>query len=571
MKKYNFGILLMTFVIMLTMVSCQKDTVSIKARISTFGNAKTYMGGSHMRTPLWNADDEVWVNGASYGVSNSGSSATTIEGVSRTGDYRAIYPASFVTGSNDQNSSNIEITLPAEQAYRAIGGNQVVQAPMGAWTSNSNNPSLTFTNMGAVLAIELVNGTTQQRSANLTIDNITVTSLNPNVALWGQGVVENINSDNRRYNITETLSGQSDDEHLSVTLANVNVQLSSSSTTPKTFYIYIPASTGDYLNNFKITVAAHSTSGTFVYTRSQSEAGLGNVYLNEMAYFPLDLASAEESFTANEIPEGAIDALFSVAEGVQVRFSQGNLRYIVGDGVFKFASNQYEIVGDVYNTGVLPEEYELFGWGTSGYHNSNDPLVTNYLPTSTSTTSSSSITNNPTGYGPSINNPDGVDLASNYNYDWGSQVGSSGTWRTLTYNEWDYLLSRPNGYKKVKVYDNNNRVIAQGLAIFPDNFTGQNSLYRDIDNNGFTYDGNNFYECYMDDLEENHIVFLSSAGYRTGTRFTAGFNYWTASIPTTASKNKTALYLKLVAQAATYNSANTRTMGYAVRLVSDVD
>lgn len=574
MKKNIYGILLMAFVMTLAMVSCQKDTVTIRARLTglTTNNGKTYLGGENDRLPIWKSGDEIWINGSSYAIGRADGRTTTISNVERTGTYRAIYPASIVTGQNDANSANIAITLPSEQYYSTFNGKQVVEAPMGASCVGSNNPTLDFTNMGAVLAIEMTNNTAVARSENLTIDNITVTSLNPNVALWGAGRVENINSADRKYVITESLTGQADDPHLSVSLKDINTTLSNSATNPTIFYIYVPASAGVYLNHYQITVEAHSSAGTFIYTKAQpsNPAGEGDVYLNHIGYLPLNLAEAEEQFVAIQIPDGAINALFTVGEGVQVYFSKGNLRYLTTEQRFEFAHSQYDKLGvsDADGDGVM----ELFGWGANGYNDPNDPNQVNYDPTSNvnsfrGTSSTDPVRrDNSYGYGPSLSNQDGIDLASNYNFDWGSQItATDATWRTLTEEEWGYLLTgracyagnNEGSYRKVIVNE------IKGLMIFPDDFHHQNEICGTT-----TGSGNNiYYTCAVtiQELEDYNVVFLPETGSRmSANNWSNKTYYWSADCSNSAQNARAIPLANLRA------TGIPRYYGCAVRLVTNV-
>lgn len=564
MKKSNLVFFLMASVVMLAMVGCQKDTVSIKARIAGFGDAKTYMGGQNYRTPMWNDNDEIWINGVGYGISSIDGGIAEFAGVERTGDYRAIYPSSIVTGANDPNSPNIAISLPGEQPYVAAAGNQIVTAPMAAHTTdNSNHPQVSFTNLGAVLAIQVTNNTTNTRSADLQIEKIEVTSASNNMALWGDGVIENINSDNRKYVINETLTG-ADDEHLTVELtgiSGVTLHQQASATTPQhTFYIYVPAATGDVLNRFKITVYATSRAGSFTYTREQSANGNGNFDVNEMAYFPFDLASTTEDFEANAIPDGALPGLFTVAEGVQVYFSMGNLRYLRDENCFDFAHSQFEMLDYGTNpTGLYDNDgiMELFGWATSGYCDPNDASATCYLPYETSDASSS--------YGPAGNNANGVHLSDNYRFDWGSQIGEFGTWRTLSQDEWDYLLNsrtanHDDSYRRAMVGD------LKGVIIFPDNFHGQS----EICSHGQDSHGDGYYIVNAADLTANNIVFLPSTGSRIRGNWADGFGYWTATASLRYGRNLLRGQAQcLVLGTVPYFEPITRSTGYAVRLVAN--
>ncbi|MBR5436140.1 MAG: hypothetical protein IK120_04675 [Muribaculaceae bacterium] len=124
---------------------------------------------------------------------------------------------------------------------------------------------------------------------------------------------------------------------------------------------------------------------------------------------------------------GTIEFAFSVSADKQIYFSQGNLQYQASTDTWRFAEHQYDMIGDdnanisSTNSGWI----DLFGWGTSGYNGKN--------PYMTST--------KPSDYG------DGdIDIAGT-SYDWGvynkiSNGGNqAGLWRTLTNDEWQYLIS----------------------------------------------------------------------------------------------------------------------------------
>ena len=62
-------------------------------------------------------------------------------------------------------------------------------------------------------------------------------------------------------------------------------------------------------------------------------------------------------------------AAFSVADGKQIYFSQGNLQcsgVTTGEYVWSFAENQYDIIGWGNTVGTsLAEKIDLFGWSGS--------------------------------------------------------------------------------------------------------------------------------------------------------------------------------------------------------------
>lgn len=102
------------------------------------------------------------------------------------------------------------------------------------------------------------------------------------------------------------------------------------------------------------------------------------------------------------LPEDAVSgALFSVSPYQKVAFSKGNLWAIYTDrGIrFKFADHQYDYIGHECDT------LDLFCWAALG---SNWGINTEYISTEFK--------------------------------DWGGAVGKKGQWRTLTADEWCYLL-----------------------------------------------------------------------------------------------------------------------------------
>ena len=225
----------------------------------------------------------------------------------------------------------------------------------------------------------------------------------------------------------------------------------------------------------------------------------------------------EESFTTlesvgSDVPEGAINGLFSVDANRQVYFSQGNLQYRATTDTWQFAANQYDYVGS--NNQYISSDFggwiDLFGYGTSGCYPRYPWL---------SSTNPNSYSNYPY-YG---------DIA-NTDYDWGaynpiSNGGNeAGLWRTLTKSEWVYLLViRANASEKYSyaVIDG-----TAGIVLLPDNYTIPNGIF-------FNPNANNQYSVSEWQLMElNGAVFLPKAGSRTGTNV-GGFNtdgyYWTST------------------------------------------
>ncbi len=216
--------------------------------------------------------------------------------------------------------------------------------------------------------------------------------------------------------------------------------------------------------------------------------------------------------------EGALSGKFTTnAQGDQVSFSQGNLQYQASTDTWRFATNQYDFIGDdtngnVYennakcNNELISDTYDgwidLFGWGTGKN------------PTRSSQTS----------------------LDFRIFDDWGVNVISNGgdtdsLWRTLTKDEWGYLL-----------YGRTNAAVLFGLGsvsgvhgaiLLPDNWTLPAGVsftasttrgleYRDgyyINDNSDNFSHNTYTAAQWAVMESAGAVFLPTACYRSGTNW----------------------------------------------------
>lgn len=229
---------------------------------------------------------------------------------------------------------------------------------------------------------------------------------------------------------------------------------------------------------------------------------------------------------------GELNGVFTIsASGGKVQFSQGNLQYQASTNTWRFATNQYDYIGnDAGNTSPSSTQMawiDYFNWGTSGYnHGANC-----YQPWSTSTTRSDYY-----AYGSSSKNL--YDAKDNNSMrgkaDWGYNAISNGGntensgWRVLTKDEWAYLIntrSETYRYAKGKIHGTN------GLMLFPDGFTLPTGVSI---SNVNTTDAS--YTSYSDGdwtaLEAAGVVFLPATGMRNGTSVSetgSVGNYWSST------------------------------------------
>lgn len=230
---------------------------------------------------------------------------------------------------------------------------------------------------------------------------------------------------------------------------------------------------------------------------------------------------------------GILSGEFSVSDTKKVRFSQGNLQYQASTGTWRFAEHQWDMIGDD-NENISPNYdgwIDLFGWGTSGWNSGANA----YQPYSTSP--------DPEDYYPGGSYEN--DLTGDYaNADWGvynkiSNGGNkAGLWRTLTKDEWEYLIEgRENAASKYGVACVNG---VNGLVLLPDSWTLPNGLSftsgeGDIDNKDQAADVYKTVNSYTTSewarLEAYGAVFLPAAGNRDGSDVydVGDGNYWSSS------------------------------------------
>ena len=210
-----------------------------------------------------------------------------------------------------------------------------------------------------------------------------------------------------------------------------------------------------------------------------------------------------------DFPSGS--GLFSVSEGKQVRFASGNLEYDGTNGYY-FVAHQYDYGG-------------YFGWGT--------------------------------GSNPTFTSEDWHDYPSFD--DWGNHI--AGGWRTLTLDEWYYVIrSRTDASAK---HGAATVCGVPGMVLLPDNWSG--GTFHAAFNGWATnvYDTSSW-----SDMEAAGAVFLPAAGWRYGAGFdvvgTRG-GYWSSTPYFEGGAYDVCFYEDSVYD---YNYGH-RSLGLSVRLVQD--
>ena len=266
-------------------------------------------------------------------------------------------------------------------------------------------------------------------------------------------------------------------------------------------------------------------------------------YVRAYAINSNDIYYGEQvSFTTEEIVD--IQS-FSVSETQQVLFSSGNLQYNSRSNTWKFADNQYDYCGvsNQYIGSNYSGWIDLFGYGTSGYN----------------------------GCSPWLNSVENIDYANGVTniagtmYDWGMNNinGAEGEWRTLTNEEWLYLINLRNNASRLRAKAVVNGV--KGFLLLPDNWVKPENIT--FVENAINWSSNIYNLSQWDDLENSYAIFLPAAGNRNGSivnDLNSAGGYWTSS----SGLMTTALYF--IFTESTYNTtASVRYFGRSVRLVKD--
>ena len=241
--------------------------------------------------------------------------------------------------------------------------------------------------------------------------------------------------------------------------------------------------------------------------------------------------------------------VFSVGENKKVAFSTGNLQHNPKRNEWRFATNQLDYIaeGNIYISTNYDGWIDLFGWS------SDNPLATFGVSTS-----------------------DNREDYAGIFVDWGINKingDESNKWRTLTYEEWVYLLETRTNAEYLHGVAQINAV--KGLILLPDNWLCplgicfKHGLYVGI--NGYTnYAYHQTFNLEQwSEMEQAGAVFLPAADNRysgvqvNGTEF--GY-YWTSSKK--YSYQSYCLYFHAEELKISFYQDNH--IGSSVRLVKDV-
>ena len=265
----------------------------------------------------------------------------------------------------------------------------------------------------------------------------------------------------------------------------------------------------------------------------------------EYPLYKLNLQDLENFLNASVKPKlfepvNALPGPFTInANGTKVRFSMGNLQYQAATRTWHFAEHQWEWVGDA-NSFTNNGWIDLFEFG-SGYN----PMSASYY------------------------------YYHNRNFcDWGENTISNGgntpnIWRTLTADEWKYLLKTRAGASAKMATGNIDGV--HGLILLPDSWTQPsgcsfNAGFADEEND-WTHNTYTLAQWTM--MENAGAVFLPAAGkLLSGSVIHVGEfgSYWSS----TPHHDYEASSVKFWGDSALVMSSDSYDDGLSVRVVIEV-
>ena len=631
--KQNFrtltAILAATTIAVFT-ASCKKEyldttklkNVGVERTINTSAGLpktsdKAYLDYDDSRKVKWNDGDLLNINGISLAAegiyNNEDSPRATFTGkvyamqdASDNDVYWAVYPSTLAgtyNGSVPQEftTNTFSYTIPDTQTYNLNNRSLEEYTYMAGRTSvaaGTNAFQFQMRNLGAVLRLYLKSATGVDDSR---VSKIVFSCASRNLS--GTFTVD------ANTNITDGTGS----ETLTVKLSdgtNPYIDIADGA------YIYVilpPLASKD------LTMKIYNTNG-YMTKKEAASATLNRNYIY--------------TNTISNITFSEYEIYYSVAADRKVLFSPGNLQWSAKNGgttatthrtatgtaagTWRFAEKQWHIVGgknnhsDNNNTTTdygsvkdnsgtkcdnkkISSTYngwiDLFGWGTSGYHNTADTYNKYYFPYSCTLTGVNS-TYNENGYGPSsnISGINGNLEGTSANYDWGvfndiynpstGQTDVHGTWRTPSKDEWVYLFSTRttatvNGTANAR-YCLATVNSVPGIIVFSDKYIQPSGIAAPtrINEDGYGYATNSYSGDNWTAMEKAGCLFLPANGYRYCITSSGSVelwhiyehvNYW--STTTYTSNIQRAYYLNITGLHVKANADDVKYFGGGVRLI----
>ena len=511
MKKLVLPIMAM----LLCMTACKKESNGIVTlEVEPYNSdAKMHLEVDYDHNKgftYWDDGDIVYVNGTAYTVSINNGKAS-LSGLPTSGELYAGYPNRV---NKDGTKYIMTNPIPKIRTYReTTDGKQVLDAPMAAYAANasSSTATLKFRNLCPVIGVKVVNPSANE---DMYVDTIKVSCISYfSYSGDHQGTIKNMDLNSGPY--FSGFSYSTGDRSLETDLVCDGVRIGGGQS--KVFYIPLR----QFTNNGTSSTAKEYTVEV---------CANGNIYRHtskSMALLKNNIYEVPFSCTTSS---GHYYKPFTVSStGTKVLFSQGNLYY--NGSAFKFETNQYDFVSS---------------WDASH--------VSHFYWSKTASEAYAETLNSSTTRG--VNDVFFTNAS-------GFTVNGQSGWRTLSKDEWVYLLNTRTMTNGKPRYTNKVSGITiegatyKGLFIYPDGYnkaeigeTGAPSTWAEINAAG--------------------VVFLPSAGGRSSSNtFDNRYHLYWSSTPYAGNVNNAydLLFYESVFNPGNYSS---RSNGGSVRLVKNL-
>lgn len=437
----------------LGMTSCQKDQSEIKytATIER-ATAKTSverLDNFNVSHPVvWERGDEITIFRASDGMAftfitddnNTDNAVFHLEGQ---GDCSVLHGEAVNAGyPAEYFHHQAQIQIPSIQNYK---NHNVIKYPMYA-TASSGESELAFKNLCGILRIKMP----KYASTDLQVDVA-------KVMVWANQQISGI---------FDIRNGGTEQQYLHPVdgpdeiIMNFETSISLNGDDNEYIYIYLPAATYSTLA-FQFYTTESEDEGKYLEVKSTQ-----SITISRSQVHTIDLTHitpAREHWTDTPVPPSP--DFYSVSPTLQVNFAKGNLVYNGTD--WGYVESQGYISNN--QNGII----DHFARSVSG-NSFGVPTMTNDNPAVIED-----------DYYPSSDDVDnfidwGYALYQNQDYQDYEQINNR--WRTLSSEEWDYLIyKRPRALSLhyfVSV-DNGNGTTTNGFFIFPDGWTNPNHITLD--------------------------------------------------------------------------------------------
>lgn len=561
MKKIRIALL--ASLACLFAVSCDKQEADtpiysanrFKVEVPQFideNGTKVYLQYTDIASSLiYEEDDEIYINGHVFTLNKDGGIwyANSNDGEPVKGIDKHIFYVAYADGAVsafDSNAGTYHYNLNAN-----LGDSQHNKIVLGGVAENNGDYVITLKPACAILRLNTRGAGASYNYVKVGFDANTIPK---------QGTINVTNRNLSAGTNTNYLTGVTSSGYGQF----LNMRYSNPSTTGEDDYWYVAIP----IEGSSVTTTLYlewNDGSTTVQHRTQAPVELRKGYVYTLG------TSRVSPFTDN----GVSSCSFLVEDNKEVLFSAGNLqaqRYRSGSTYvykWRFADHQYDVIGSSNSTNITVNGswFDLFGYATSGFNNGQNA----YAPNSTSSTNSDYFNGNING----TNSDWGRFIKSSPGIYYGSTLVTTENWRTLTKDEWSYLMGRSGKVAFATIAGT-----YKGVVLLPDfDEVGAPWNYAEKLPSGpsFTagsaggYTTNSYTASEWDALEAAGAIFIPATGNRTETTVNntdCGY-YWSSSIGT-AALGKNRAYSQFFNGSTCSTGQYQLQQGQAVRLVIEI-